>query len=436
MNPGDKVFHSQLGEGKVIRVISHGDRVWVNFGYLTDRMPCDELKVLNCTEPPPAFCRSEGDIAAIGEDIVDARRAVLALKLGQVPENGVLELSSGTDGERDKLAAAIDSVCRKTPASILVKGAWGTGKTHLLTMLRALAARRRLATASVILDLEGVTLSDPMGLMADILDSLRFPGEAVADSIMSRLLSFRRRYRGPIDDDGVIDAVFRIPQKDFEDPEVKEVLVDYFRLRLPAYRANERLRRLGRSVTLRPLIARRVVERADRFCDLLRGWAQVCLFTEESTKGIVVVIDELDVDYYRTSRNTDQNMKLRRRRQMLLEAFGSLQNRSIPLLLAFGMAPATDDVEENDAVVDLRQSIDGIIEIDAPMPNGEQTRQIGKRLLDLYARAYPDRMAGVDRVRLIQFIDAYTVRHHDDAMPIPRTFVRGTLELLDVAIGD
>lgn len=231
----------------------------------------------------------------------------------------------------------------------------------------------------------------------------------------------------------VIKAVFRIRQGAFDEPEVTEVLADYFMLRLPASGANRKLGYRYVDTPLDPLTARRTVDRADRFCDLLRGWVQVCLFAEEGAKGLVVIIDELDVDYDRTSRNTNQNIELRRRRRMVLKALGRLQRESIPLLLAFGVAPAIVPVEENDAVSDLRQLINGIIEIEAPEPDSRQTGQIGGRLLELYERAYTDRMAEVDRAMLKQLMDKFAERHHSDITPIPRTFVRGTLEMLDVA---
>ena len=68
---------------------------------------------------------------------------------------------------------AIIAAARRQPQSVPVEGSWGAGKTHLLTLLTRLAAEQRLATATVILDGEGVTLSEPMGLMEAILGSLR-----------------------------------------------------------------------------------------------------------------------------------------------------------------------------------------------------------------------------------------------------------------------
>lgn len=446
MKPGDIVIHNKLGKARIVRVTPRGGEpgVWADFGYLQEWVPSAALRLVDVSDSSADGAASPvlplpwggPDVELIKKDVVDARRAVLALKLGQVPDDHVLDLSIGTDEERRTLVGTIDAVCQGRPSSILLKGPWGTGKTHLLTMLRALAANSGLATASVILDGDGVSLSDPMRLMAEILGSLRLPGESVPiDVITTTLPRLRRRFSSDFtreDDDRILDAVFRVPPSAFDEPEVTDVLSDYFMLSLSAAQANQKLRQLDHRFTLGPLTARRTDQRADRFCELLRGWASLCSL---SVKGLVVVLDELDVEYYHTMRDTRQNIQRRKNRRALLEAFGRLLNyESMPLLLAFGVAPATDDVgEENDAVENLRYYVKGTIEIEAPIPDLDQMRLLGRRLLEQYARAYPDRMDRVDRKKMHQLIDDFAERHQSGLDPIPRTFVRGTLERLDVA---
>ena len=447
MKPGDTVIHSKLGKARIVRVTPRGGviGVWADFGYLQEWVPSADLRLTDSPDSSAGGAASRGaplpssgsDLALIGADVIDARRAVLALKLGQVPDDHVLDLSTGTDRERRTLERTIDAVCQGRPGSILFKGPWGTGKTHLLTMLRALAANNGLATASVILDGDGVSLSDPMRLMADILGSLRFPGESVPIDVITTTLPYlRRRFSSDFireDGDRILDAVFRVTPAAFDEPEVTDVLSDYFTLSLSAAQANQKLRQLGHRFTLGPLTARRTDQRADRFCELLRGWASLCSYV--SAKGLVIVLDELDVEYFRSMRNTRHNIQRRKNRRTLLEAFGRLLNHeSMPLLLAFGVAPATDEVgDENDAVEDLRYWVKGTIEIEAPIPELDEMRLLGRRLLELYARAYPDRIARVDRKKVHRLIDDFAERHQSGIDPIPRTFVRGTLERLDVA---
>ena len=87
----------------------------------------------------------------------------------------------------------------------------------------------------------------------------------------------------------------------------------------------------------------RLDERPERFCDLLKEWAGFCTLT--GAKGLAVVFDEVDVEYATRCGGL---------RSALLETFDSLLRESCPILLAFGSAPASDEVgDANDAVQDL-----------------------------------------------------------------------------------
>ena len=431
MNRGGGVVHPRWGRGRIIRLAPQGEvsGVWVDFGWLKDWVPLKELAgrdepAENSTSAEPGH-RGSG---VLKDDEADARRAIVALKLGQVPASRVLGLSIGTDDARDRMELTIDSVAKnRRPESILFQGGWGTGKTHLLTMLTALAAESRLATASVILDGEGVTLFEPKGLMAGFLESLAFPGEAMPIPVATRLADIQGQPRHLFSyDNRIIDAVFRIDANTFHDVEAANVIADYITLQLPAYLANRELRELGHWCTLPPLTAWRVADRAGRFCELLSGWVQI---VAQSCSGLVLLVDELDVEYYRTSRNTQRDRKLRSRRKTLLEALGRLfDEQEIPLLIAFGVAP--DVVEGIDAVAELRDSFGNMMEIDVPVPDTDQKVLLGQQLQRLYATAYPDRMATVDPDESVRRIKDFA--QEQNIYDNPRRFVRGTLELLDL----
>ena len=202
-----------------------------------------------------------------------------------------------------------------------------------------------------------------------------------------------------------------------------EVIEDYFMLTVAATPAREKLRKLHYRISLPPLRARGLDERPERFCDLLKGWAGFCALT--GAKGLAVVFDEVDVEYA---------TRFRGLRSSLLDAFDDLMRESCPILLAFGSAPASDDVgDANDAVQDLVGSISGMKRIEAPQPNVEQTKELGVRLQELYARAYPRKTSGIESHTARRRIERFAEHHHDENLvPTPRGFVRGTLELLDV----
>ena len=437
MRQGVAVRHPQYGDGVIVDVDSHRGAK-VDFGYVATWVPLRDLELpddversLEETPAPPPPTPAETHLPSLSADVVAARRAVLALKLGQVLEENVHELSVGTDDVRAKMEQAIIAAVRQQPQSVLVEGSWGAGKTHLLTLLTRLAAEQGLATATVILDGEGVTLSEPMGLMEAILGSLRYPGEVAPCGVGSRLADLRRRRSvGDVRQSvgsRIAEAIDRIPLGALDEPEAMEVLEDYFMLALPPTRAREKLRQLHYRISLPPLRARGLDERPGRFCELLKGWAGFCTLTE--ARGLAVVFDEVDVEYA-TRFGRFRWLRLRR---LLLKAFDDLLRQRCPLLLAFGSAPASDDVgDANDAVQDLVGSINEMRRIEAPRPNVEQTKELGVRLQELYARAYRRRTSGVDPHGVRRRIERFAEHHHDEMNPTPRGFVRGILELLDV----
>ena len=433
MRKGAAVRHPQYGKGVVIDYETRRG-VKVDFSFVAAWVSVQELDgpddVDQSKEGEPKAVRSRrggSPLLSLPEDVVDARRAVLALKLGQVLEDDVVQLSIGTEHIQRQLEDAIAGAVERKPQSILIEGAWGMGKTHLLTMLTRIAAERKLATATVILDGEGVTLREPMGLLESILGSLRYPGETVPCGIGRRLADLRRR-RMPSElwryvGHRIANAIEQIPQSAFDEPEVMEVLEDYFMLTLPPTHAREKLRQHYYRISLPALKAQRLADRSERFCDLIRAWGGICSLT--GAKGLVVIFDELDVEY------SGYSIGLR---DTLLEAFNALLGQKCPLLLAFGAAPTSDEiVNANDAVEDLVGSINGIQRIKAPSPSVEQMRELGARLQVLYRGAYPKRTSGEEPDEIRRWIERFAVNHEaEELSPTPRGFVRRTLELLDV----
>ena len=435
MKPGIATRHPQYGDGTVVEVDTHRG-IKVDFGYVAAWVALRDLEIsgdikssLRSTSDVPSPALIGTPQPTLSPDIVAARRSVLALKLGQVLEDDVLQLSVGTNDIQAEFERAIAAAVNRYPQNLLVEGAWGAGKTHLLTILTKLAAANGLATATVILDGEGITLSEPMGLMEAILGSLRYPDEEVPHGVGARLAALRRQHTFQSVQrslgESMAQAIFELPPSAFDEPEVREVLEDYFMLKLASSRAREKLKQLGYTTWLPSLKAMRLDARPQRFCDLLKEWAECCALT--GAKGLVVVFDEVDVEYAMYFNNF--------RRYLLLKALGSLRQQRCPILLAFGSAPASDDMgDENDAIEELVESIEQMKRIEAPRPHIELTRELGVRLQNLYAGAYPGQTSHLRRRRMLRRIERFAEHHHDATLdPMPRGFVRGTLELLDVA---
>lgn len=345
----------------------------------------------------------------------------------------MLQLSTGTEKALADLETVVSCAVQRQARSVLIEGAWGSGKTHLLTMLSALAAANGMATSSVILDGDGVTLAKPMSLMEAFLGSLRYPGEHAPCGLNRRLAQLRDSENGwglrHSGGERIANAIFDVPVSAFDEPEVVQVLEDYFTLSVSATQVNKKLAHLGWGrVKLRPMKARSVDDRPVRFCELLHEWTEFVALT--GAKGLVLIIDEVDVDYA----STIWAAELRRRRTNLLRALGKRLNSRLPLVVAFGSAPASGDVaEEHDPVRDLTKQMGGVaLKIEAPRPSLEQLRELAQRVHSLYTRAYPERMTELDRDKLARLLHAFAKHHVNSISSVPRNFVRGTLERLDV----
>ena len=378
-------------------------------------------------------------VSSLTNTVVDARRGVLALKLGQVLEEHVTRLSTGTDSVQAELNTVVERALKRQARGVLIEGAWGSGKTHLLTMLRAIATSQGMATSSVILDGNGVRLSDPMRLMEAILESLRYPGEVVPCGIGARLGQLRRsrgawlpRFRGAR---RIAHAMNVVPERAFDEPEVLTILEDYLLLSLSTIQAKAALARQGyRGVLLPSMVARPVAERPGRFREHLEGWTE--FVTETGAKGLVVIVDEVDVEYSSTAGWAAGRVAERWRRSQLLAALSECLRKKLPLVVAFGSAPADSEVpEEEDAVRDLarRMGESALTIIQAPRPDLAQMRELAQRVIDLYRSAYTQRLADVDPAQIATLRNSLAEFYMEkESNPVPRTLVRRTLEYLDV----
>lgn len=112
---GARVQHPKFGEGQVVTVTPRGGKpgAQVDFGYMQDWVSFEELGLAEEAGPLSGIM-PDGPTSVFGKeiptltnDVVDARRAILALKLGQVLEKNIIELSTGTDDIQESIEQAI-----------------------------------------------------------------------------------------------------------------------------------------------------------------------------------------------------------------------------------------------------------------------------------------------------------------------------------------
>lgn len=491
MKEDDPVFHSEFGRGTILRLYPEGPTAMVDFGYMVDVVPIAALRQSGMASVGPSAPTSrqasapslpksprsvaspvaprpvEGDLSSpsslgisepsgssqpsssprsarsaspgprLSPETIEARRAIVALRLGQVLESHVDHLSVGIDQISKRFASGLQSARAHRPVFMLVEGAWGQGKTHLLTLLTAAAVRDGFAVCSVVMDGVGVTLSDPMQLLEAISNGIRFPDDALPGGLSINLAKARRQ--GNLERLGHLGATLlaevfeQIPAAAFEDYEALQVIEDYLGLSMLGSNAQHRLEVLGyRGIRLPSLRARRIADRAHRFTDLLFNWTLLCAVA--GARGLVIILDELDVEYASTARPNQQAMRLRERRQELLEALRRLRDQRLPLMLAFASAPAGDDIDpEYDASTNLPEVLGPLDEhIQAPVPGHEELKELVAKVTELYLVAYPDTLKG-DRPALItELTDRLIENYGRQVNPVPRYFVRSALESLDI----
>jgi hypothetical protein len=187
-----------------------------------------------------------------------------------------------------------------------------------------------------------------------------------------------------------------------------------------------------RGTRLPALRARAVADRAARFTDLLFNWTQLCAVT--GVRGLVVILDELDVEYATTARRGQQQARLRDRRRELLEALNRLRSQRLPLVLAFASAPAGPDVDpEHDASTNIPETVGALDQhIIAPGPSDEGLRELMTKVLTLYGQAYPDALTGRTWTSAWELADRLIETYRKQPNPVPRYFLRSALESLDL----
>lgn len=473
MNDGDRVFHQQLGWGIVQRIVQKGvkEGAWVDFGYTKEFLRTEELHTdlktkaasyndqveikLKCIDNTETVVAQEVRLIAEGIDSaksphpidstsiseqINARRGLMALRLGQVIESQVFQLSVGTDQLKATLKNQIDKAIQLKPAFILLEGAWGGGKTHAMMLLQAMAREANFCASSMVMDGVALSLSEPMQMMEDALSSIVFHKDSGLQNLGDLMRMVVKKGKIPVlrtkGAKDIADLLSKIPIDAFDDSEALGHIQDYFSLSLSASQAKSKLKLLGYSAPGLPTIrVLRVDDRSHAFCALIRNWSNV--LSSVGSRGLLLIIDELDVEYAATAYKDHASAQKRERRRQFLQELHGVAGQRAPLIIAFASAPASSDLDpENDAVEDILNIFgEDIIHLKVPVPKEEDLRVLFANLNHLYNIAYYGANSHPIEDRLGKIINILLERHRRQANPIPRQFVRSVIETFDLISG-
>ncbi|MEO0076900.1 MAG: BREX system ATP-binding domain-containing protein, partial [candidate division WOR-3 bacterium] len=116
-----------------------------------------------------------GDTTLKGEALkIKAHRMIEAFRLGIVPTQDVIDFTFGREREINLINSALTSLRNGFGGVITIEGEYGTGKSHLLEYLRAIALKKKFLVSLVELSTEETLPARPKRIYRELIANLRF----------------------------------------------------------------------------------------------------------------------------------------------------------------------------------------------------------------------------------------------------------------------
>lgn len=240
----------------------------------------------------------------------DLLRAINSLRFGLVPEEIIEQITTNFD-ELERLT--IDTLPvpqRPKPKVIEIVGQYGTGKTHSMAVIRAIARKQRYVTAHVEIDGQTISLSDPPNLLSSLWSSLE--AEDLNSDVPLLEIYYKALDMGkdtphfaPTGIDRILDnysTIRMLRRKDIMDEfeaEYNSIVSSHNDIT-----ASEMQKLVNRHTkvdcyfdftTVRPMIGREIINRPYDFLEDIFGHAK--LIRLAGYNGLVVTIDEFEIEY-------------------------------------------------------------------------------------------------------------------------------------------
>lgn len=418
---GQQVRHSKLGGGIVREV--QGDRARVNFRSIgAERwVPLAEVQQVGDVVKTP-----EVGVVPKGPSIgtILPRLRVECLRQGLPPPGELLSFTVGFDSPRQQVDQALAEAGRRgCGTTYLVQAEYGRGKSHFARICQELAREHHFLTMNAELDGQATTLREGPGLLYRLFSSLMLPppaGEVMipAPPGLAALLSRYAERPASRPQEGLEEfwPFLQYGQLWLGDEDATDIIERYLAGERSKADAQKQLRELlEEPITLEPL---RLNYKGDGLDSLLAAQVEqisrvVRLGQKVGCRGGLLILDELDHEF-----GGETQRKQRERSRAFLDVLAEYSENEPLVVILF----ATPEIEE---LEDLGT------ELDLPLLDGADLKNVTRRAVEAYQRAFPAHPTPSPDDVFAKLHKCYRSRYQDSGWGA-RFFVRGAIEACEV----
>jgi hypothetical protein len=405
---------TRFGRGWIVRIAGNFAIVAIErMGGLELNVPIAELSSEETISQPvqPNAAPNEDLAATLLPDLATAatdptlllRRDVEALRFGIVPSTSLADLTLGYDRLAAWIRSRLHGERHNAPSFSEVSGAFGTGKSHTMAVIRSVAEQDGFATAHVEIDGRSVSLTDPSSIATHLFRTLRIPEHRSATPVVD--LNLRAAARGHAAASQAVRLYERVwgnyltvqtlsrgsdPDSLLEEMDalmsgINDVTINSLRSRInhTLFRDGIDTWAQGNEVHPKRLIGSTVAERPRDFMDSLLGYAHLAHLGD--CKGVVVTIDEFEVEHVGLTPSGRERLE---RMVSVIATYlsGRFPEHRGPLSIFVGTV--AQEGYAGDAVVSEIIDPPKSARYELPEWTAADHRELAKRIHALYCRAY------------------------------------------------
>lgn len=338
---------------------------------------------------PPAAAPSPMPAPPLSDPGFEARCSLEALRFGLVPHRHIEQFTLGYE----QLSKWINSSFPVLePRVHKVIGAYGTGKSHMMSAIRTLAKREGYMVAHVEVNGEGMTLSDPAKLIHAIYSTLHsqeeeteYPLVGLLEKVIQNSTSSYLPLSGLRAVDahlGVVSMLQHAGTLDIWTEQLEAVFSGSDEV--SATDLDRALRKQTRaSVQVFPAVPRSLLDRPNGLVESLLGTAW--LAKAAGYKGLIITIDEFETENKHLTKAQKQKLMLTLR---AIECYVSGQRNlpKVPLALYFGTVG--DSMDEGDVYLNDLVEASGGSALELRFFQKEERLELANRIYRFYQEAY------------------------------------------------